>query len=265
MAKKCPLSRQKDRERMTENIEKISPSHAPGLTAAEMQGLLRLAQRGDGEARETLISANLPLVRHVVRRFQARQQDPEDLFQIGVIGLIKAIDRFNLAYGVCFSTYAVPMIMGEIRRAFRDDQQIKVGRANQELAYKIKKAQAQFIEKNGYEPSIMELSRQLDVERETLVVALSAAQPLSSLQEPVYQKDGNVVYLEDQLALPEDWQQKSELKEALNELEPRLKQLILLRYFHGKTQAEIGKLLGISQVQISRLEKKALAQLKNMV
>ncbi len=247
---------------MTEFAHTLHSSQSANNSEEKMKRLILLAQKGDEKAREQVIADNLPLVRHVARRFLGRGQEADDLFQLGVIGLMKAIDRFQMELGYCFSTYAVPMIMGEIRRFLRDDQQIKVGRANVELAYKIKKAQETFIEQEGREPSIGELSEKMGIARETLVVALSANQPLSSLQEPVYQKDGNAVYLQDQIADHTPWQEESEMKEALLCLDSRLRKLILLRYYHGKTQAEAGKLLGISQVQVSRLEKKALAILK---
>lgn len=228
--------------------------------------LIRKSHEGDEEAREQLVKENTGLVWCVVKRFYGRGAEPEDLFQIGCIGLIKAIDKFDLSYDVKFSTYAVPMISGEIKRFLRDDGLIKVSRSLKELAYKAYLAKEELQRKEGREPGIEELAEYLKVEKEELAMAIESGGEVESLYKPVYQKDGNEIQLVDKLmeegGKEEKILDKILVKQLLGDLEKEERRLVYLRYFADKTQTEIGKELGISQVQVSRLEKKILKTLR---
>ena len=235
----------------------------------ELTNLIRKAHEGDQQARDRLVLDNVGLVWSTVRHFGNRGCDPEDLFQIGTIGLLKAIDKFDLNYDVKFSTYAVPMIAGEIKRFLRDDGMIKVSRSLKELSYKAYLCREKLQERFGREPSVTELAGELGVEPEELMVALDASSEVESLHKPIYQSDGQEVSLMDRLP----WRAEPEeevldhllLKELLGGLEKEERQLIYLRYFADRTQAQAGKELGISQVQVSRLEKKILKSMREQI
>jgi len=238
----------------------------PRLSDQEIKELIKKAQEGDITSREKLINCNLKLVFKVVERFLNRGYEVEDLFQIGTIGLIKAIDKFDLSQNVKFSTYAVPMIVGEIRRFLRDDQPIRVSRSTKELGVKILKEKEALMVKLGREPTISELEEALNYPREAIIEALEAGQNLASLFETVHQDDGDPIYLLDQIKRTVDEEQSLlenlSIKEVLNKLEPRERYILINRFFKDKTQMEIAKTLGISQVQVSRLERQALLKLK---
>lgn len=231
--------------------------------------LIQKSHEGDKEARARLVEENTGLVWCVVKRFYNRGVEMEDLFQIGTIGLLKAIDKFDLNYDVKFSTYAVPMIAGEIKRFLRDDGMIKVSRSLKELSYKAYLCREKLQERFGREPSVTELAGELGVEPEELMAALDASSEVESLHKPIYQSDGQEVSLMDRLP----WRAEPEeevldhllLKELLGGLEKEERQLIYLRYFADQTQAQAGKELGISQVQVSRLEKKILKSMREQI
>ena len=231
--------------------------------------LIQKSHEGDKEARARLVEENTGLVWCVVKRFYNRGVEMEDLFQIGTIGLLKAIDKFDLNYDVKFSTYAVPMIAGEIKRFLRDDGMIKVSRSLKELSYKAYLCREKLQERFGREPSVTELAGELGVEPEELMAALDASSEVESLHKPIYQSDGQEVSLMDRLpwrAEPgEEVLDHLLLKELLGGLEKEERQLIYLRYFADRTQAQAGKELGISQVQVSRLEKKILKSMREQI
>ena len=230
--------------------------------------LLIQARAGDRGAREVLVEKNLGLVHHIVKRFLGRGYDAEDLFQIGSIGLMKAIDKFDLSYEVKFSTYAVPMIAGEIKRFLRDDGMVKVSRSLKENGYKIRQAAEQITQRVGREATIMEISEMTGISREDIVMAMEANVEVESIYKSVYQSDGNEIYMVDRLPSGKDENEEilnhMLLEQLLAELEENEKQLILLRYFQNKTQMEVAKQLGISQVQVSRLEKRILLRMRGL-
>ncbi len=231
--------------------------------------LIRKSHDGDEEARAQLVEENVGLIWCVVRRFLGRGVESEDLFQIGCIGLLKAIDKFDFAFDVKFSTYAVPMISGEIQRFLRDDGIIKVSRSLKELAYKAFLAREKLQEQLNREPTLEELANDMGVEKEELTMAMEASSEVESLYKPVYQKDGNEVPLLEKLEEKDCQEEKvlnrMLLSKLLEELGKEERQLIYLRYFSNKTQTEIGQELGISQVQVSRMEKKILKRMRDMV
>ncbi|WP_213974853.1 RNA polymerase sporulation sigma factor SigF [Tepidanaerobacter acetatoxydans] len=231
--------------------------------------LLKEAKRGEKKARDELVSLNLGLVWSIVKRFNNRGYEPEDLFQIGSIGLLKAIEKFDFSYDVKFSTYAVPMIMGEIRRYIRDDKPIKVSRSLKELGYKIQKTQEELTNTLDREPTINEISDEMEVPVEEIVMAMEASQSLVSLNDVVYQDDGSPIYLIDQLNENEYQENllydKIALKEALSKLDRDERQIITLRYFKDMTQIDVAKKLNMTQVQVSRLERKVLTKVKNLL
>lgn len=228
--------------------------------------LIQRSHEGDEEAREQLVKENTGLVWCIVKRFYNRGAEAEDLFQIGNIGLLKAIDKFDLSYDVKFSTYAVPMISGEIKRFLRDDGMIKVSRSLKELAYKAYLCQEKLQEQWGRDPTITELAEQLGVEREELTMAMEASGDIESLHKSIYQKEGQEIRLMDKLPQKEEGEDKilnhMLLKQLLEHLDKEERQLIYLRYFANQTQSQVGKEMGISQVQVSRLEKKILKNLR---
>ncbi len=232
----------------------------------EMSVLIERSHAGDKEAREVLIEKNLGLVHHIVKRFLNRGVDAEDLFQIGWGGLMKAIDKFNLAFDVKFSTYAVPMISGEIKRFLRDDGMMKVSRGLKENGWKIKKAREQYQHEKGKEPALREVAEMTGLTVEEVVMAMDAGAEVESIYRSVYQSDGNEIYLADQIASGSNEKEKllnhMLLSQLLSELEGEDKELILLRYFQGKTQVDVAERLGISQVQVSRLEKRILRRMR---
>ena len=229
--------------------------------------LLRLAKEGNQDAKEQLVTDNLGLVWSVARRFMGRGHELEDLYQIGCIGLIKCIEKFDLSYDVKFSTYAVPMISGEIKRFLRDDGMIKVSRTLKETAYKVKKAREEIVNQTGIEPKIDELSKLLDIDVEEIVASLEANVEVESIHQTLYQNDGNTVYLIDKLANEKDENETllnhMVVQDLLEHLEETEEKIIKLRYFENKTQSEIAKDIGISQVQVSRMEKKILLKMRN--
>ena len=241
----------------------------PLLGDQEMRDLLKRAQAGDGDARERLVNCNLKLVFNLVQRFSNRGYELEDLFQIGCIGLMKAIDKFDLTYDVKFSTYAVPMIVGEIRRFLRDDSPVKVSRSLKETAYKIQQSRDRLTARLGRDPSINEIASELGCSREEVVNALEAAQIPTSIYETLHQDDGDPIYILDQLSGDEDgdspWLEKLAIKQLLTELSERDRQILLWRFFEDKTQSEVALRLGLSQVQVSRLERQALRKLKELM
>ncbi len=232
----------------------------------EMSVLIEKSHAGDKEAREVLIEKNLGLVHHIVKRFLNRGVDAEDLFQIGCIGLMKAIDKFDLAFDVKFSTYAVPMISGEIKRFLRDDGMVKVSRSLKENGWKITRAREQFQHEKGREPTLEEVADMTGLSTEEVVMAMDAGAEVESIYKSIYQSDGNEIYLVDQIASRSNEKEKllnhMLLGQLLAELEGEEKELIRLRYFQGKTQTQVAGYLGISQVQVSRLEKKILRRLR---
>ena len=228
--------------------------------------LLTQAQAGDREAREVLVEKNLGLVHHIVRRFLGRGYDAEDLFQIGAIGLMKAIDKFDLAYDVKFSTYAVPMISGEIKRFLRDDGIVKVSRTLKENGWKIRQAAEQIYHERGRDATLEEIAEATGIAREDIVMAMEANVEVESIYKSVYQSDGNEIYLVDKLPEKKDDNEKllnhMLLEQLIGELGEEERMLIRLRYFQDKTQVEVAKNLGISQVQVSRMEKKILIRMR---
>lgn len=229
--------------------------------------LIKRSQEGDKSARDLLVTENIGLVWSIVRRFSNRGYEMEDLFQIGSIGLMKAIDKFDVSFEVRFSTYAVPMITGEIKRFLRDDGMIKVSRSLKELAYKARVVREELGIQLGKEPTIEEISKEMGVDAEEIIMAFEANAEVESLYKTIYQGDGNAIYLIDKLEETKDENQqlvdKLALHELLSTLEEKDQTLIRLRYFMEKTQTDIAKELGISQVQVSRLEKKILKNLRD--
>ncbi len=230
---------------------------------ADVAVLIKRAQAGEKEAREVLIEENLGLVHHIVKRFAGRGYETEDLFQIGVIGLMKAVDKFDISFAVKFSTYAVPLIAGEIKRFIRDDGMVKVSRTLKENGMRIKYARERLIAKWGQEPSLAEVAKEAMLTEEEVVLALEANVQVESIYRSVYQNDGNEILMVDQLADEKVSEQEMMLnhlvvKQLLKDLPEKEQKLIILRYYQDKTQTEVAKLLGISQVQVSRMEKKIL-------
>lgn len=242
--------------------------------------LIARSQAGESEAREVLIESNLGLVRHIVKRFGGRGYDLEDLFQIGVIGLMKAIDKFDLSLGLKFSTYAVPMITGEIKRFLRDDGPVKVSRTLKERAMKVKMARARLQGELGREPGLEEIARETGIEPEDIVMAMESETRVESIYSSVYQDDGSEIYLVDKVAAgpggcgsvspgSQDPEKESLinhllLQQLLSTLKEQERQLIVLRYYRNHTQTEVASILGISQVQVSRLEKKILLHMRQL-
>lgn len=229
--------------------------------------LIKRAQEGEKQAREVLIEQNLGLVHHIVKRFLGRGYEAEDLFQIGVIGLIKSIDKFDTRYDVKFSTYAVPLITGEIKRFIRDDGMVKVSRTLKENSIKVKYARERLESRLGCEPTLEELAVEADLSVEEVVLAMEANIQVESIYKSVYQSDGNEIYMVDQLADEKENAQETVLNHmVLNQLLDGLPQkeqkLIWLRYYQDKTQTEVARVLGISQVQVSRMEKKILMNMR---
>ena len=231
--------------------------------------LIRKSHHGAKEAREQLVKENVGLVWCVVKRFYGRGAEPEDLFQIGSIGLLKAIDKFDLSYDVQFSTYAVPMISGEIRRFLRDDGMIKVSRSLKKLSYKCGKKKEELTERMGREPTVEELATSLGTEKEELVQAMEAATEVESIYRPIHQEGDSQLSILDRLeekSRPEEHLlNRMMLSQILDGLDKEERQLIYLRYFQEKTQAAVGEILGISQVQVSRMEKKILERMRKQM
>lgn len=229
--------------------------------------LIRMSREGDKEARDRVVTENVGLVWSIVRRFANRGHEMEDLFQIGSIGLIKAIDKFDYSFEVRFSTYAVPMITGEIKRFLRDDGMIKVSRSIKETATKIRAYRERYCNANGKEPTIDDMENELDITKDQILMALETSTEVESLYKTIYQGDGSPIYLIDKLAETKDENEnminKLALKEIIATLDEREQEIIKLRYFKDRTQTDIAKELGISQVQVSRMEKRILKVLRD--
>ena len=247
----------------------VNTSTLPVLSRKEKEELFEKIKAGDKNARETFINGNLRLVLSVIQRFSGRGENPDDLFQVGCIGLIKAIDNFDTEVGVQFSTYAVPMIIGEVRRFLRDEGPIRVSRSLKDIAYKALRAKETFIAENSREPSIDEIAKAIEVPREDVVFALDAIADPVSLFEPVYHDGGEAIYVMDQVKdtknTDANWLESIALNEAMKHLDNREKHILNLRFFCGKTQMEVAEEIGISQAQVSRLEKSALKEMRKYV
>lgn len=247
----------------------VNTSKLPVLKEAEMKRLLVAMKEGDEGARETFIKGNLRLVLSVIQRFNNRGENVDDLFQVGCIGLMKAIDNFDLSQNVRFSTYAVPMIIGEIRRYLRDNNSIRVSRSLRDIAYRALIVRDRLINENNKEPTISQIAKELDIPREEVVFALDAIQDPVSLFEPIYHDGGDAIYVMDQISdsknLDDSWLENISIKEAMKKLNPREKLILTLRFFNGRTQMEVADEIGISQAQVSRLEKTALRHMKKYI
>ncbi len=253
---------------MNTRLSNMNLPRFPLLSEEETVRLLKLAKIGDAEARERLINCNLKLVFNMVQRFNNRGYEEEDLFQIGVIGLMKAIDKFDLSYNVRFSTYAVPMIIGEIRRFLRDDHPVKVSRSQKELAYRIYKTKEALTKDLCREPTITELAKALEISSDEIISALEAVQPPASIHETLYQDDGDPISILDHLGSTrseEIWFDGIAIKEVLRKLPEKEREIIMLRFYEDKTQTEVAEIIGLSQVQVSRLERQALRKIKAMM
>ncbi len=247
----------------------VNTSKLKVLKNEETMELLRRTKGGDMNAREQLIAGNLRLVLSVIQKFDRRGENADDLFQVGCIGLIKAIDNFNIDLDVRFSTYGVPMIVGEIRRYLRDNSAMRVSRSMRDTAYKVLQAKEKFIAQNQREPTIEEIAKMLEAKREDVVFALEAITDPVSLYEPVYSDNGDAVCVMDQVKdgrnTDESWLNRIALKDAVDKLPEREKRILALRFFQGKTQMEVSAEVGISQAQVSRLEKSALEQVRKNI
>lgn len=247
----------------------VDTSKLPVLTNTQMRKLFVQLQSGEYAAREQLVNGNLRLVLSVIQRFNNRGEYVDDLFQVGCIGLMKAIDNFDLSQNVKFSTYAVPMIIGEIRRYLRDNNPIRVSRSLRDIAYKALQVRDTLTNKNSREPTIMEISEELNVPKEDVVFALDAIQDPVSLFEPIYQDGGDPIFVMDQISdernRDSQWTEEIALKEAMHRLTDREKLILSMRFFEGKTQMEVAEEIGISQAQVSRLEKAAISQMHKHV
>ncbi len=247
----------------------VNTAKLPVLKGDEKKLLFEKILQGDLDAREKYIYSNLRLVLSIIRRFNNRGEYVDDIFQVGCIGLIKAIDNFDINQGVQFSTYAVPMIIGEIRRYLRDNNSIRVSRSLRDTAYKALQVKEQLINKNSKEPTIEEIAKELDMPKEDVLFALDAIQEPISLFEPVYHDGSDAIFVMDQVSDDKNtdtkWLENLSLSEALKRLNDREKHILNLRFFEGKTQMEVADEIGISQAQVSRLEKSALKNMKKHV
>ncbi|SHM07102.1 RNA polymerase, sigma subunit, RpsG/SigG [Caldanaerovirga acetigignens] len=247
----------------------VNTSKLPVLSNSKMKELFIKVKQGDKEAREKLIHGNLRLVLSVIQRFNNRGEYVDDLFQVGCIGLMKAIDNFDLSQNVKFSTYAVPMIIGEIRRYLRDNNPIRVSRSLRDVAYKALQVRDSLVNKNSREPSIDEIAKEMNVPAEEIVMALDAIQEPISLFEPIYHDGGDPIFVMDQISddknNDENWISSIAIKEAMQKLNEKEKMILTLRFFEGKTQMEVAQEIGISQAQVSRLEKAALKHLRKYI
>lgn len=248
----------------------VNTAKLPVLKNEETKELLKKSRAGDLKAREALIAGNLRLVLSVIQKFTGRGENMDDLFQVGCIGLIKAIDNFDSeAHDVRFSTYGVPMIAGEVRRYLRDNSSVRISRSLRDTAYRVLQAKERFISENGREPNESEIAEILEIRREDVVFAMEAISDTVSLNEPVYSDSGDSVCIMDQVKDTKDtdehWLEKIALNDAVDHLGNREKQILALRYMDGKTQMEVASEIGISQAQVSRLEKNAISQIKKEI
>jgi RNA polymerase sporulation-specific sigma factor len=245
----------------------VNTAKLPLLKNAEKDELFSRILKGDKEAREFYIKGNLRLVLSIIQRFSNSNENVDDLFQIGCIGLMKAIDNFDITQNVKFSTYAVPMIIGEIRRYLRDNNSIRVSRSLRDTAYKAIYTKEALMKLNDKEPTISEIAKEIGISNEDIALALDAIQNPVSLYEPVYSEGGDTLYIMDQISdkknKEDNWIEEMSLKEAMSKLSQRENNIIMLRYFEGKTQMEVAEEINISQAQVSRLEKSALKNMKN--
>lgn len=250
-------------------ITNVNTSKLPVLSNEEKNELFIKIKQGDEEARQKFINGNLKLVLSVVKKFNNRGENPDDLFQVGCIGLIKAIDNFDLSQNVLFSTYAVPMIIGEIRRHLRDNNSIRVSRSLRDIAYKSLQAKERLMAKDSKEPTIEEIAKETGFTKEEISYALDAIQDPVSLYEPVYNDGADSLYIMDQVKdnknLDENWIEDIAISEAMKKLGDREKMILRKRFFDGKTQMEVADEIGISQAQVSRLEKTALLRMKKNI
>ncbi len=246
----------------------VNTSTLKVLSEKEKTALLQRVRQGDTAAREEMVNGNLRLVLSVVQRFTGRGENLDDLFQVGCIGLVKSIDNFDITQNVRFSTYAVPMIIGEIRRYLRDNNSIRISRSVRDTAYKAMQVKERLTAEKQREPTATEIAQELGIPREEVVIALEAIVEPVSLYEPVYADGGDTIYVLDQVGDHNDdrnWLDEIALKEAMNNLSEREKKILYLRFFKGKTQIEVSTEIGISQAQVSRLEKGALQQIKSVL
>ena len=247
----------------------VNTAKLPLYKEAEMMEMIEKVKAGDKETRDKFIQGNLRLVLSVIQRFSNRGENPDDLFQVGCIGLIKALDNFDTSHGVKFSTYAVPMIIGEIRRYLRDNNSIRVSRSMRDLAYKSLQAREALASRLQREPTVMEIADKLGAKREDVVMALESIQEPVSLFEPVFHDDGDAIYVMDQVQDTKNtdvkWIENLSLSEAMKKLTPRERHILNMRFFEGKTQMEVAKEISISQAQVSRLEKNALKYMRKYV
>ena len=241
----------------------VDTAKLPLYKEAEMMQMLKQIKAGDASIREKFINGNLRLVLSVIQRFSNRGENPDDLFQVGCIGLIKALDNFDMEHGVKFSTYAVPMIIGEVRRYLRDNNAIRVSRSLRDLAYRALQTREELSRSLQKEPSVSEIAMALGADREEVVMALESIQEPVSLFEPVFHDDGDAIYVMDQVSDTKNtdarWIESLSLSEAMDKLSPRERHILKIRFFEGKTQMEVAREIGISQAQVSRLEKNARA------
>ena len=243
----------------------VNTATLPVLTEAEKDALLRRVKAGDAAAREALVEGNLKLVLSVVQRFAGRGESPDDLFQIGCVGLIKAIDNFDVSHEVRFSTYAVPMIIGEIRRYLRDNNVLRVSRSIKDTAYRVMQAKEKLTIRFQREPSVEEIAADLDLAKEDVVLALESIVDPLSLHEPIYSDGGDTIYVMDQIRDVDDdrdWMDEILFRQAVRDLSERERRILTLRFMGGRTQMEVAREIGISQAQVSRLEKGALDRIK---
>ena len=250
-------------------ISNVNTSKLPVLSNEEKKELFVKIKQGDEAARQKFINGNLKLVLSVVKKFTNRGENPDDLFQVGCIGLIKAIDNFDLSQNVLFSTYAVPMIIGEIRRHLRNNNPIRVSRSLRDIAYKALQAKERLITQNSKEPTLDEIAKEIGITKEEIAYALDAIQEPVSLYEPVYNDGADSLYIMDQVKdsknIDENWIEDISISEAMKKLNEREKMILTKRFFDGKTQMEVADEIGISQAQVSRLEKTALLRMRRNI
>ena len=246
----------------------INTAKLPVLTEKEKTELLKLSKKGDKNAREKMINGNLRLVLSVVQKFSGRGEPPDDLFQVGCIGLIKAIDNFDPSLDVRFSTYGVPMIIGEIRRFLRDSNSVRVSRSMRDIAYRAMQVKEDFINEHGREPLVEEIAKIMEIPKSQVVVALESIVEPVSLYDPVYSDSGDTIFVMDQLSDKNSdagWLEEIALKEAVKTLSPREKRILAMRFFDGRTQMDVASQIGIRQAQVSRLEQGALQKIKKQL
>ncbi|MBE7003464.1 MAG: RNA polymerase sporulation sigma factor SigG [Ruminococcaceae bacterium] len=247
----------------------VNTSKLPVLTPEETDALFQRARKGDAAARKALIESNMRLVLSVIQRFAGRGENADDLFQVGCVGLIKAVDNFDVTQNVRFSTYGVPMIIGEIRRYLRDNSAVRVSRSTRDTAYRVLQAREKLQREQQREPTVEQIARELDIPREEVVFAMDAVADPVSLFEPVYSESGDALTVMDQVRetknTDEDWLERIALKEAMAQLSERERRILALRFSDGKTQMEVSDEIGISQAQVSRLEKNAIKAIRKQI